>query len=106
MNLPKSIKVLGITYKVTSPEEYLAMMGRWGETHNLTGEIRVAVEHGRNDRIRETLLHEIFHAIIAEILSTGDFPEERIVESLASGLWAVFRDNPSLLTYLKEYKND
>lgn len=52
-------------------------------------------------RQRETLLHEILHAVAEQYaLGLSDKAEERAVSVFAKGLMAVFRDNPKLAALL------
>lgn len=55
------------------------------------------------DKARETLLHEVLHAVIgtARIEPFGDHEaEEQVVGQLAPHLLAVLRDNPALVAAL------
>ena len=50
-----------------------------------------------------TLIHEIFHAIVYQWgIELDDKEEERICNTIANGLTTVFVDNPSLLSYLQK----
>lgn len=58
-------------------------------------------------RKRETLLHECIHALLYEWhVDLGELKEEALVESLGDAFLALIRDNPQLITYLTEGKND
>ena len=50
-----------------------------------------------------TLIHEVFHAIIYQGgIDLDDKEEEKICNTIANGLTTVFVDNPSLLSYLQK----
>lgn len=62
----------------------------------------IKVRDGLNDFSRkDTLLHEIMHAILHQ-QGRNDDPEEeeRYVRALATGVIAVFQDNPRLAAWL------
>ena len=49
-----------------------------------------------------TILHELFHAIIYQWhIDLDDKMEEEVVNGLTNGLTTVFVDNPELMDYLK-----
>ena len=56
--------------------------------------------------VADATLHEILHAIWAELRLPERPREERAVTALAQGLAAVFRDNPGLLTYIDKLVGD
>ena len=55
-----------------------------------------------------TLIHEIFHAIVYQWgIELDDKEEEKICNTLANGLTTVYVDNPWLLPYIqKQLKGD
>ena len=50
---------------------------------------------------QDILLHEVLHAVEAQM---GLDLEDTIIERLATGLLAVLKDNPTLITYLRRKK--
>ena len=54
--------------------------------------------------VRDTVLHETFHAILSQQgrTSFGDATEELYVRALATGLMGVLQDNPQLAQWLIE----
>lgn len=56
-----------------------------------------------HDDERETLLHEILHAL--EVQMDAEIPEPKL-RQLAVGLYAALKDNPKLVTYLLEEELD
>jgi hypothetical protein len=64
--------------------------------------IQVAAGQTHDDE-RETLLHEILHAL--EVQMDAEIPEPKL-RQLAVGLYAALKDNPKLVTYLLEEEVD
>lgn len=64
--------------------------------------IQIAAEQTHDDE-RETLLHEILHAL--EVQMDAEIPEAKL-RQLAVGLYAALKDNPKLVTYLLEEEDD
>lgn len=95
---PKALRVLGKPYVVTY--EDLSGQGNLGLCHNPEHEIDI---HEGQPPIEEadTLLHEVMHAIFYQMgIGLSYKQEEHVVRRLATGLTAVFQDNPSFLKYL------
>jgi hypothetical protein len=102
MQHPKSIKVYGRVFKVKyrKPGDLLKSKGALGLYHNYDTLIEVDLGQ-ENHEIADTVLHELFHALIhidGPRLSIKT--EEAYVGCLASGLVQVLRDNPKLITWL------
>lgn len=52
-------------------------------------------------QLRETVLHELLHAIWSKVpLDQDDAEQERIIGSLSPWLLGVLRDNPELVAFL------
>lgn len=66
-----------------------------GNHNGLTQVIRVRNMHP--EQMRDTMMHEVLHAILWNNGHDNDASHENIVECLACGLDAVFVDNPHLL---------
>lgn len=91
---PKSIRILGKEYGVQFIEDF----ENCGECHDIKQMIKMQTEMPMALE-QDTLLHEVIHAL--------DFNmklhmKERQVSALASGIIAVFRDNPSFVKYLSQ----
>ena len=56
-----------------------------------------------HDDERETLLHEMLHAL--EVQMNAEIPEAKL-RQLAVGLYAALKDNPKLVAYLLEEEAD
>lgn len=97
--IPKTIKVLGRTYRVYigRRDDELKRDGTWGEVLHLRGTIDLRSDLGPEARW-ETLWHEIIHCLDHLLLENKDgiaLKEAQIVP-LANGLVAVMRDNARL----------
>jgi hypothetical protein len=92
----KSLRILGKTFEILWVDEVAEDAIGMCETHRQ----RIAMMNGLPlDTERDTLLHEVIHAI-DETMGTG-LTEQQVV-ALASGLLAVFNDNQKEITeYLK-----
>lgn len=62
------------------------------------------------DQMRSTLVHECLHALVSvsgvQIQEGCDDPEERAVAALEAPLYALIRDNPKLIAWLTEARDD
>lgn len=106
MKCPTRIRVLGKVYSIEETENV-----QGGEDHEvLSGHcapllchIQVSTEQ-HIQQIRDSLLHELLHAIWSESGLCCTIGEERIeehlVHTLASAILALLRDNPALVRYL------
>lgn len=95
MAIPAEVEVLGQTFTVKheTPSDDGA-----GECHSDKNLIRVNPAHGVPAQ-RDTLLHEITHAISdAMALNLS----ERAVRLMATGMLCVLRSNPDLINYLTD----
>lgn len=110
--IPTTIRVLGQTYVVrVEPDEHAPLDPHDAETFDALGHcdrsrLRISLRGPDGmapGKARETLLHEVIHAVIgtARIEPFGDLEaEETLVRSLAPLLLAVLRDNPDLVAAL------
>lgn len=57
-------------------------------------------EDQHKDSLRDTLLHEVMHAILWISHNHIKMEEERLVSSVTPWMILVFRDNPKLTEYL------
>lgn len=114
---PKSLKIWGHNYAVkkkkspklfngTKPIEVLGLfLSDDQEIHLSSTGIKT------KSREAEVLLHEILHAIcynsnVFNGIENKHEHEEHVVDTLANALILVFKDNPSLIDYIKEMLND
>ena len=87
------------------PDSFASTEDAEGEFFSKEGKIgikgsTIGSAHGAN-----TILHEILHAISYQYSITDtlkEHKEEKIVNTFANGLMAVFVDNPWLLDYFKD----
>lgn len=89
--LPKSLRILGKTYPVKVKK---LPGGAWGMFYGPQQFIGMATSFSSMDEAVDTLLHEAIHAV--EYNANLDYDEPR-VRLMATGLLAIFRDNPALL---------
>ena len=96
MRAPASVRVLGRNYRVTSELDAT----RSGYCDLATGLINVSP--GQDEfSLRDTLLHECLHAILYQQGTIHAYKlEESFVRPLATGLIALFQDNPALVKTL------
>lgn len=89
---PTEVRIVGRTYAI----EFIDGFHLAGECSN--GKQRIKIESGNASSYeRDTVLHEILHAIDYNMQSKMN---ERQVATMASGLLAVLQENPSLVEYL------
>lgn len=98
---PTSIKVGWKTYAIEDWCHKIASANaRYGEADHAEKTIRIDRSYGALQSA-ETLLHEVLHAVwdIWQISESGCHEEEYLVASQASGLTAVWRDNPEFAAW-------
>ena len=100
--IPTSIKVGYRDYKLEKWKQTVASAndahGQFFSKEGIIGytEEETGVSHAN------TILHEVFHAIIYQWhIELDEKVEETVVHGLANGLSTVFVDNPELMDYLK-----
>ena len=96
MRAPASVRVLGRNYKLT----YETDAARFGYCDLKIGVINVSPDQDEFS-LRDTLLHECLHAVLYQQGSTHAYKlEESFVRPLATGIMALFQDNPALVKTL------
>lgn len=111
--LPAEISVLGQRFHVSVNEHPTeALIADAPGTHGAYGAtdracLKIIIRGGgilSEDSARDTLLHEVLHAVIGvstmELYHAEDNLEEKVVGQLAPLLLAVLRDNPELVAAL------
>ncbi len=98
MKLPKQVKVGAYIYKIIPMKEFSGS-GHCGTCNNETLEIRVRTTLSPA-QVKNTLLHEILHAVYYHQGMGDSEGEEVVVNGIANGLQMVFHDNPILKRYL------
>lgn len=88
--LPKTLKIIGKTWLIKEAASEFPDQGQCNRD-KLT--ITVAT-YFPDENVMDTLLHEVIHAID---YSMATRMTEEQVAALATGLFAVFRDNPGLM---------
>ena len=104
MKFPKSIKVGASVYEVsidTELDHELAGNHRYGEINYTLRRIALSTKFLDEEK-RDTLMHEVVHAITKHMgIDWGD-EDEQLTRQLTNGLMMVFNDNPDLLKLLAE----
>ena len=91
-----AVRILGKPYTVTLHPESDLENTCYGRVQCHKG--RIHLEAGQShDALRDTLLHECVHAI-DYAMKTG--LEERQVSTLATGIYALLKDNPDFAAFL------
>ena len=112
MSLPKKIKVGYVDLDIiVVPKNSKFSKDNYGEYDSKTNSIRLA-EGQRKIEELSSLLHEVLHAICwqSSLSTEGGILEknkleEVVVNSIANNLTQVFKENPALLSYIKESVN-
>ena len=96
MDFENGIRILGKPYSVS----FMHIQGAIGECDDFAQTIKIdpKVPH---ELQKDTLLHEVIHAIDYAVKTKLS---EDQVSALASGLYAVFNDNPNFLEWLNARK--
>lgn len=102
MKLPRWVKVCHRKYKIVewTPTQALAV-NRFGECSSVEAIIRVDLSHGL-EKARDTLLHEILHAIYYEWGIQDEDKEERVVSTFAKGLTQAMADSQECRKWFQE----
>ena len=102
VKIPESIKVGYRDYKLEKWKQTVASAndahGQFFSKEGIIGytEEEKGVSHAN------TILHELFHAIIYQWhIDLDEKTEEIVVNGLTNGLTTIFVDNPELMDYLK-----
>lgn len=100
MKLPSPISVAGMTYTIVYGDKMIQNEDKCGECHNQTGSIRIAVGMGE-DMTVNTVIHEVLHAIYHCYGIEDKDEEERVVNTMATGLFQVLKDNKNLFNFIR-----
>lgn len=93
LTLPQEIKIIGKTYRVEPVPEMDDDCGACYDSKQL---IKIS-EDLAQELAQDTLLHEVIHAVDFQMHTNL---KERQVSALASGLTAVFKENPEFVKYI------
>jgi hypothetical protein len=98
-DLPRRLRIGGGRWDV----RVRRLRGKYGETQ--LNQSVVTLDPDQSTVVaRDTLLHEVLHAVIANTsLGLGRKAEERLIRTLSPQLLAVLRDNPQLVLFLTRY---
>lgn len=103
--LPKKVLVLGKWYSIETDDHLMDDESGSGICKPWQCQIRIGKGLNPQQR-RDTLLHEVMHAVFSETGLTMDFKEdddeEKIVRRLSTCLLQVIRENPEFTAILTE----
>jgi len=98
---PSKIKVLDIDYAIVWVDDtWSSQTGSSGQQSYARQEI--TVQKAAPQIEANTLLHEILHAVADGMSLTDDSSEEEFVSRLATGMCAVWRDNPKVWAWWQQ----
>lgn len=106
MNLPRTLTVGPVRYRVTTRPKAVAKMGQ--EQLGCCNPDRATITLHPDQPatvMRESLLHEALHAVtdlVGVAADLGAGKDERLVRRLAPALLSLLRDNPDAVTYWTE----
>lgn len=89
MILPKTVNILGITYKVLEVDTVNKNEPRFGELNFATSEIRIDKELPDEKKI-QVFMHEILHGVFDGLGMEELCTDERAVQSIATALCCIF----------------
>lgn len=109
---PTHVKVGAAVYRVKSSKRaWKRRLSKSGEAHTTRGATSVHKHtiwtdpSGSEALVRETLLHEVLHALFDDsgwFIDNEDDNEEKVIRALSPRLYAVLVENPLLVAYLSE----
>lgn len=108
MNIPKEVRIGGYNYEVERPARpFYTDNGDLCDGLHIPNIQVIKVANDGNDEYQNTVfLHECLHAIIYTFCGNvvNDADEEKLVESLAKGLYQFIKDNPAVFKNRKAFK--
>ena len=106
MNLPAQVKILDVVYTIAyvdkpSEVDFQGRKSMWGQVDFWTRSIRVyAADRSQSDQ-RQTLWHEVLHALCEKLhveVKEGELvDDEKTIDLLATGINTILMDNPELI---------
>ena len=95
MKIPKKLKIGNVTYTISQ------LLEDQKDDYYGTGSfkyqwIKIDFKQLSKDHIGETFLHEIIHQILDQHKFVDESRDEKLVSTLASGLYQVLKDNSLL----------
>ena len=120
-DIPSTVRIGSVTYTVTiDSDEWVRYehknqdTGFYGHTNHTTATILIDPESAL-DVARQTLWHEVIHALCETTMGSPDWRglgkekserEEAVVRAFESPTLLVLRDNPELVAYLTATRKD
>ena len=107
LKLPKKLRIAGVDYDVIpyksryDLQSHCELSGAIGAINTDDCEILIATDIHEQCAV-DTVLHEVVHGVIFHYhVPIPEELNEVVTETLTTGLYQVFKDNPALLTLLK-----
>lgn len=102
MKLPNKVRIMGVDWTIEEhTDAELSERAKYGETIHGLKLIKVDIKT-HPSKVRETLLHELIHAVTESMTDQDTCLSEFQVRVTANGLRQIFADNPWVLKYLAE----
>ena len=98
--LPGEVVIGGLTYTIRIDDSFSEAAETYATINHLTLNIRARNKDVSSQQMQKTLLHELLHGIDRVYGARKNDLSEAWIDSLAHGLYQVFRDNPRLLAYV------
>lgn len=100
MNLPATIKVGGIQFKIVIDGDLRDSEGNKLDGWARPSKSEILIQSGLNPQYaRVVLIHEILHTIL---VASGRYPKEAVVDTVAYGIVQVLQENPLLVGAILE----
>jgi len=98
--LPETVRVMGFTVAVSSPNEVLDAGSSFGSSNWDKQTMRIATDQTL-ERQQNSLIHELLHTASSSVLELSEQLTERQVKGVGVVLHQIFRDNPAVLEFLR-----
>jgi hypothetical protein len=101
--MPKLVRIGPFDFEIvtwTSLESNAAR--RYGECSTQEQKLRICREMSSCEKLVDTVLHEVLHAIFWAYSIEDGFNEEQTVTRISTAFLSLFRDNPELLLWVNE----
>jgi hypothetical protein len=105
---PKEVKIMGSPYKILFLDNLKNSKGDelFGETDLTARVIKINLNGASDHQLKETLFHEIHHAILEDCMEIGsvkmikEIREEAVIRHLSPRMFQTMKDNPKVKHYI------
>ena len=99
MDKPTRIKIGHLDYTIEwMDRDWSDQVGAFGTCHRDTNSIKI-YESSANERIAETFIHEVYHALQDVFMCTKEIDTEQAAGIAGRGLVMVWRDNADVFKW-------